>query len=48
MSEKHIKKWGVTIFILSQNNKKGAISASSDHFVRWDWVKFQDNTFFAR
>ena len=42
----HVKK-GVTVLVSSQNNKKGTISASNDHFAEGDWDEFQTNILLA-
>ena len=42
----HVKK-GVTVLVSSQNNNKGTISASNDHFAEGDWDEFQTNILLA-
>ena len=42
----HVKK-GVTVLVSSQNNDKGTILASNDHFAQGDWDEFQTNILLA-
>ena len=37
----------VTVLVSSQNDIKWTISASNDHFARWDWVEFQEKHLFS-
>ena len=47
-SVKHKLKRGVTVLVSWQNDNKGTISASNDHFAQGDWGEFQDKHLFSQ